>query len=248
MLSRLIALNRAASRKLDVRWPYTDESFGATYTRRVLEAVRPGARITDVGAGRVTRFAPQLPAGCELIGVDVRPEDLKENAALAVRVTRDVIADGFPVESARSDVVCSQFVLEHMPDLRAFGAGTFSALKPGGVTVHLFAGRRSLFASLNRLLPERVARRLLFWLRPQSVEVAGFKAYYDRTDPRAARAVFERAGFVEVTVDLSWENSQYFQWFLPAFVLVRAWESAIERLGLDDVASYVILTARKPQQ
>jgi SAM-dependent methyltransferase len=245
-MRRLLELNRAGAAKLNARWPYERESFERHYVRRVAEATPPGTRVTDVGAGRRTRFAQALPAGCEIVGVDVLAEDLEANPALTTRVTRDVAAHGLPAEASGSAAVCSQYVLEHIPDLDAFAAAAFDALAPGGSVVQLFSCRRSLFATLNRLLPDSLSRRLLFSLRPESVDVGGFATYYDRTHPSAARAVFERAGFLDVRTETSWETSQYFEWLLPAFVALRLYESAARRLALEDLASYAILTARKP--
>jgi SAM-dependent methyltransferase len=220
----LLELNRAGAARLNARWPYEQDPFERRYVRRVVEATDPRARVTDVGAGRRTLFAKALPAGCEIVGVDVLAEDLAANSALTTRVTQDVVELGLPAEASGSGTVCSQYVLEHIPDLDAFAREAFGALRPGGTTVHLFSCRRSLFATLNRLLPDALSRRLLFSLRPESVDVGGFATYYDRTHPSAARAVFERAGFLDVRTETSWETSQYFEWLLPAFVALRHYE------------------------
>lgn len=233
--------------QLAERWPYVTESYSQTYVRAVLAALDGPGRITDVGAGRRTIFAAQLPAGCELVGVDVLSDDLAANTDLDVRVERDVVADGLPAEALGSGVVCSHFVLEHLPDVDVLAREAHRVLRPGGTTVHVFAGRRSVFATLNRLLPDVVTSALLFRLRPEAVDIGGFKTHYDRTNPRAVRRVFERAGFEAVRVDVSWETSPYFRWFAPAFVLARLWENGLRRSRRHDLASYVVLVARKPE-
>jgi SAM-dependent methyltransferase len=244
-MQRLLELNRAGAAKLNARWPYAGDLFDDRYVCRVGEAATPNARITDVGAGRRTAFAANLPHGWEIVGVDVRTDDLRSNRAHTTRVTRDVAKDELPAEAAGSRVVCTQFVLGHMPDLAVFAREAFAALTPGGKTVHLLTGRRSLFATLNRITPDPISRRLLFALRPVSSKVGGFRSFYDQ--PSAARRVFERVGFVDVRTETSWETSHYFEWLLPAFVLLRIYESAVRRLAIEDLASYVILTARKPE-
>jgi hypothetical protein len=109
----------------------------------------------------------------------------------------------------------------------------------------MFAGRYSLFAIANRLLPDAVAKRLLYVLRPESVDVGGFVTYYDRTNARAIRGVFERAGFTDVRTETSYEVSQYFHFFFPAFVLARLWETLLDLAGLEDAGSFVLLTAER---
>jgi SAM-dependent methyltransferase len=228
--------------------PSDHGSVSLLYIDRVSEFARGGDLITDAGAGRSTPFAGRLHRGCRVLGVDLLSEDLAANRALTDRVTRDIVTDGLPPEAQGSQVVCSRFVLEHMPKLDAFTGEAFRVTRPGGYTVHLFAGRWSAFAIVNRLLPDILSRRILFALRPESRDVGGFPTYYDHTDPRAARERFQRAGFVDVQTELSWEVSQYFDWFVPLYCLARAWECLARRLRLEAVASYVVLTARRPDR
>jgi SAM-dependent methyltransferase len=242
-----VQVNQAMSRWCSRRWPRDRTRFRSLYTSRVAELSLGGDLITDVGAGRCTPFAAELPDGCRLVGVDVSSDDLDANRALTMRVTRDVVAEGLPGEAHGSQVVCSRFVLEHLPSLDTFSGEAFRATRPGGYSVHLFSGRWSAFAIANRLLPEALSRRLLFALRPASRDVGGFPTYYDHTDPRAAREQFRAAGFADVETELSWEVSQYFEWCLPFYGLARAWESLARRLRLETLASYVVLTARRPE-
>jgi SAM-dependent methyltransferase len=244
---RFVQVNQAMSRWFSRRWPYDRTRFRSLYTARVAELAQGGDLITDVGAGRCTPFAAELPDGCGVLGVDVSRDDLDANRALTMRVTRNVVTEGLPGQAFGSQVVCSRFVLEHLPSLDAFSEEAFRATRPGGYSVHLFSGRWSAFAMANRLLPKALSRRLLFALRPASRDVGGFPTHYDHTDPRAARERFRRAGFAEVETELSWEVSQYFEWCLPLYGLARAWESLARRLRLETVASYVVLTARRPE-
>jgi 2-polyprenyl-6-hydroxyphenyl methylase/3-demethylubiquinone-9 3-methyltransferase len=236
---------------LDCVWSYPlAGSFWESYATRAAELAGKAEppKIVDIGAGRTTPYAIFLSSSSsELIGVDVLREDLEANRALTQRVVCDVVSDGIPKEAQGAGLITSRMVLEHVRDLDRFAQEVHSALAPGGWTIHMFAGRYSLFAILNRLLPESASRRILFALRPESVEVGGFLTFYDHTHAKAAESVFRRAGMVSVETEVSYEVSQYFRFFFPLFVLTRLWETALHRLMLKNLGSFVLLVARRPE-
>jgi SAM-dependent methyltransferase len=223
--------------------------FWSSYATKAAELAKNAEppRIVDIGAGRTTPYAAAISSdSSKLIGVDVLREDLEANEALAQRIVRDVLIDGIPQEAHDAGLITSRMVLEHIPDLDRFAREVHDALAPGGQTIHLFAARYSLFAVLNRLMPESISRRILFALRPESVEVGGFPTFYHKTHATAAESVFRRAGLVNVETEVSYEVSQYFHFFFPLFVLARTWETMLHRLGLKDLGSFVLLVAKRP--
>ena len=244
-----LAFNRALCRTVDRVWPYPlATTFWESYTARAAELATRAEppRIVDIGAGRTTPYAIYLPSRPrELIGVDVLSEDLEANRALTQRVVCNVVSDGIPQEAQDAGLITSRMVLEHISDLDRFAHDVSSALAPGGWTIHMFAGRYSLFAILNRLLPQAVARRILFTLRPESVEVGGFFTFYDNTHATAAESIFRNAGMINVETEVSYQVSQYFQFFLPLYLLARLWETALHHLSFKNLGSYVLLVARQ---
>jgi SAM-dependent methyltransferase len=248
VLARFIAFNRRLCLALDRVWRYPlAGTFWDHYVevarRLALEASPP--KVADVGAGRTTPYAVAGLPGVELVGIDILAEDLAANAELDRRVQHDLLSGRMPDEAREAGLITSRMVLEHLADQQAFAAEIHRSLAPGGRTVHLFAGRYSLFAIANRLMPDAVAKRILYRLRPESVEVGGFVTYYDRTNARGIRQVFERAGFSNVRTEVSYEVSQYFHFLFPAFVVARLWETLLHRLGVEDAGSFVLLTAER---
>lgn len=233
---------------LDSIWAYPlAKSFWESYAARAAELAGEAdpPRVVDIGAGRTTPYV--VAASSELIGIDILREDLDANRSLTQRVVCDIVSDGIPREVQSAGLITSRMVLEHVPNLDWFAREVCGALAPGGRTIHLFAGRYSLFAILNRLLPESVSRRILFALRPESVEVGGFHTFYDRTHVKAAESVFRSAGMVGIETDVSYEVSQYFRFFFPLFVLARLWETVLHRLTLKNLGSFVLLIAGRPE-
>jgi SAM-dependent methyltransferase len=249
---RFLTLNHTLCHKLDHIWPYPlATSFWDSYVTGaagLADNAEP-PKIVDIGAGRVTPYAAIIQSDArELIGVDLLLEDLEANRALTQRIVRDIISDGIPQEAQNVGLITSRMVLEHVPDLYRFAHEVHHALAPGGQTIHLFAGRYSLFAIINRLLPESASRRILFALRPESMEVGGFPTFYDRTNAKAAESVFRHVGMIDVETDVSYQISQYFYFFFPLFVLARLWETVLHSFRLRNLGSFVLLTARRPEQ
>lgn len=182
----------------------------------------------------------------ELVGVDLIEEDLAANEQLDVRLTHNLLDGTLPERARGAGLITSRMVLEHIEDQDQFVGALYDALAPGGKTLHVFAGRNSAFAIANRLLPDRVSRAILFRLRPESVEVGGFTTYYDRTTPSAIERVFRSAGFEDVSVEVTYEVSQYVPFFVPLFLLARLWEAMLDRLGVRPLAAFLLVTARRP--
>lgn len=250
LLSLFLQANRALCAALDRVWPYPlADSFWAGYASRaaaLAQAAQP-PKVVDVGAGRETPYARLLPEGsAPLVGVDVLPEDLEANTALSERIVSNVVVDGIPDAAKDAGLITSRMVLEHIPDQQRFAQEIHDALAPGGQTIHLFAARYSIFATLNRLLPEEASRRVLFALRPESVEVGGFQTHYDRTHALAAEKVFRDAGMTDVSTVVSYQVSQYFHFFFPLFVIARIWETILHGLARKNLGAFVMLTARRP--
>jgi SAM-dependent methyltransferase len=249
--TKFLEWNNELCWRLNCRWPYPlAKRFWDSYVTKAAELASNAAppRIVDIGAGRTTPYAAAISNdSSEIIGVDVLREDLEANLALTQWVVRDVVNDGIPQEAHNAGLITSRMVLEHVSDLDRFAREVHDALAPGSWTIHLFAARYSLFAILNRLMPESLAHRMLFALRPESIDVGGFTTFYDHTHAKAAASVFQRAGMSSVETEVSYEVSQYFHFFFPLFALARIWETALHHLGVKNLGSFVLLSARRPE-
>jgi ubiquinone/menaquinone biosynthesis C-methylase UbiE len=244
-----LRLNRALCRACDRIWPYPlAKTFWESYNTRAAELARNAKpqKVVDLGAGRTTPYAMSLDDTIAIIGIDILPDDLATNKALTVRVVHDFVSLGIPSDALDAGLVTSRMVLEHVPNLAHIANDIARVTSPGGRTLHLFAARFSAFATLNRLLPNTLSRRLLFTLRPESAEVGGFPTYYDCTYASAAKSIFEQAGFEIVQTSVSYQISQYFHFFFPLFLLARLWETLLHIVGQKDLGSFVLLEARLP--
>jgi SAM-dependent methyltransferase len=242
-----LELNRSASRRFAKLLPHTRWSIGDLYDATVAERMRAGGVFVDIGGGRRCSYARLRPAAgnVKVVAVDVSAEAMLGNTDADETRVADVVRDGLPFGDGEVDVVSSRSVLEHLSDVEALSVDSARVLRPGGYAIHLFPGRRGVFAVLNRMLPNRVAKSILFSLRPACVGIGGFPAMYNRCTYREMKRAFESSGHEVLELRPSYFGAQYFEFFFPLFVLVSVYEAACSMLHAKSLAPRLLLVARK---
>jgi SAM-dependent methyltransferase len=242
-----LEFNRSISQRVARVLPHARWSIGDLYDQTVAAHLGHGALAVDVGGGKRCSFARLRPPGDDvrIVAVDISAEALSGNVDVDETRAADVVRDGLPFADGEVDVVTSRSVLEHLADVERFVEESERVLKPGGYAIHLIPGRRGLFALLNRLLPNRVSKSILFSLRPACVGIGGFPAIYDRCSYGEMKAVFERHGHEVVELRPSYFGAQYFEFFFPLFLLVSAYEAVCSALHAEGLASRLLIVARK---
>ncbi len=102
--------------------------------RFLLERVKPGERVLDVGCGEGVFAVELLRAGAEVVAIEVAAEPLRRarerEPGLDLRL---VDADGpWPVADASFDVVWAGETIEHVADTAGWLAHVRRSLRPGG--------------------------------------------------------------------------------------------------------------------
>lgn len=202
--------------------------------------------VVDVGGGRNCAFAAERDpqwAGM-VVAVDIAAEELLQNESVEGRIVSDVTV-GLPFRDGAVDLVASRSVLEHLRNLEGFVAGANRALRPGGYFIHWVPNKFAPFALVNQALPNALARKLLYYLEPGVKGICGFPAVYDRCYPSALRTVFEKHGFEIAELRPSYYQSQYYAFFVPAYLLSCLYELTVQFLGLTNLCAHVLVVARK---
>lgn len=248
MLRTLFDANRRLSRWLERRLPHAHDHPYDAYPTVVAERMnaRPYQLLVDVGGGRSCPFAQYRRAdfNTRIVAVDVAEEEIRCNRDVDETRVADIMQD-LPFEAAEVDMIVSRSVLEHLTNLEAFLTASARVLKPGGAFIHFFPSRYAPFAVINRSLPQRLSRRLLYFLQPHVAGICGFPAFYDRCYESAIRRLLDAQGFEVERVDVSFYQSRYFDFFFPAFVISAMYEMVVRALGLRDLGGYVLVVARK---
>jgi 2-polyprenyl-3-methyl-5-hydroxy-6-metoxy-1,4-benzoquinol methylase len=154
-------------------------------TRRgwLLEHVRPGERVLDLGCGDGAFAAELVAAGCEVVMVDVAREALRRARARAPSAEGVLVAENAPLPFAEDnfDVVWAGEVLEHVADVVGLLAEVRRVLRWGGrlLVTTPWHGRVVVATDAH--------------LDPRADHLRFFSA-------RTLRAVLRDAGFSEVRV------------------------------------------------
>jgi len=198
--------------------------------------------IYDIGGGKNPYMTADLKSNlenCYVIGLDIDENELE--AAPVGIYDRINAADVMVYEGNRDgDLAICLTLLEHVKDVEAGLRGIASCLKRQGFVCMFVPSRNALYARINRILPERVKRLILFALFPNTRELHGFPAYYDRCTPHEIKHIMQSLGF-EVVEERQYYISSYFSFFFPLYLLWRLYlllfyliskEQAAETFGL----------------
>jgi ubiquinone/menaquinone biosynthesis C-methylase UbiE len=251
-MTRFVVLNRrmarAIERKLGHPPGYEHSPMLHLYINVVAEYANavPNPVIVDVGAGRQCLFAPLLEPDkrSRIIGVDISPEAMEANDNLDERLVANA-QERVPLQNGEADLVISMSTLEHFTDVRSVAREMHRVLKPGGHTIHVFPSRNAPFSLLNRFLPRSLTRRLLRALIPGSEGIQGFPAYYDHCSASEMEHLLTRSGFIVIRTEWSSYQSDYYAFFIPAYLLSLTYDLVVRALRIRQLAATVVIVAQK---
>lgn len=213
------------------------------FARKVVpKYLRENSIIYDIGGGKRPYFTADLKAkfsNCYIIGIDI---DNKELIAAPNGIyDKTIVADITDYDGGKDgDLVISLALLEHVENVEAAIRGIASCLRTGGKACIFLPSRNAIFARINKILPEKLKKAILFSLFPDTREAQGFPAYYDRCTPLDIKRIAQSMGF-EVLEERHYYISSYFSFFFPLYLLWRFYlvlfylmskEQASETFGL----------------
>ncbi len=223
-----------------------DASWQEPFEDPVLEKLRPGDSLLDVGSGRHPAIPPsRRPFNIEYVGLDLSQDEL--DAAEPGGYDETIAADAttfVPALAERFDAVVSWQVLEHVQDLEATLENIRRYLKPGGLFVALFSGSWSAFAVINRILPDRIGHRIVDRVMKRTENnIPVFPAYYDRCSSRAFSPLLENWTSVDITP--LYFGATYFH-FSPLLVRTYlAYEDFLIRRQISNLATHYMIHATR---
>jgi 2-polyprenyl-3-methyl-5-hydroxy-6-metoxy-1,4-benzoquinol methylase len=218
------------------------------FSQRIVPSLlAPGMTVLDAGGGKWPRINADTKRELRLTvtGLDLSADELRAAPAGAYDdlVVGDVATAKLAAE--RYDLVVSQTLLEHVRDVETTIRNMAAALRPGGVMAHVLPSGRAPFALLNRMLGNRLGKRLLYLAFPGASKEAGFEAFYDRSTPAALKRVCEQAGLVDVEIT-PYYATDYFRICTPLYALELARQQTLAALGATSLCELFAITAKKP--
>jgi ubiquinone/menaquinone biosynthesis C-methylase UbiE len=170
-----------------------------------------GLDVLDVGCGQGIDLVEYAGAGARATGIDLTPRhvELARSHVRAKGLTATVVqgdAEQLPFEGASFDVVSSNGVLHHTPDMPAALREIRRVLRPGGKARIIVYNRRSLQYWVMQVAVRGILQRGLL----EDGSMAGVLAHYVETtsidarplvrvySPRQLRRMLTDAGLVDV--------------------------------------------------
>ena len=167
----------------------------------------------------------------------------------------DMTAAGSTVAVPREafDLIFSRMVNEHVDDGERYYRNVFAALRPGGVTAHCFSTLYALPFVVNRMLPERLAGRVLDIVHPRDDPYmqGKFPARYSWSRGPTRRAIDRLTGLgYEIVAYRGYFGHPYYnrRALRPLQVLEEAKAEWLARHPIPALTSYAVVILRKPHR
>jgi len=248
ILQRFVAWNVRLSLTFDrlLARDYRIDGNSDFKNRFAVRWLRPNTRVVDIGGGKnpFIGTAKKKELAVHVTGLDISAQELAQAPAGAYDQVRcgDISTI---VGGGDADLCICQALLEHVPDVHAALVSIASFLRSEGIVLVFVPSRNALFARLNLLLPERLKRKVLFTIFPQTRRDQGFRSYYNRCTPADFQLLAQALGF-EIEDASYYYCSSYFSFFAPLHVLWRLWIVCYRAMAGYQAAETFSLALRGP--
>ena len=222
MIRHFINLNIRYSQAFDAYFfPSLTPDGNHNFLKMLKYRIGTDLQLVDIGGGKTPLFTPDEVRAKRLkvTGVDISADELA-SAPVGAYETKIVADITVHRSESKADVVVVQSLLEHVSDGNLAAQGIASFCRPGGMIYTFCPNRRAWFARINRLLPERIKRLILYFIYPEAADIQGFPAHYDRCTPTELSASFLAAG-VHIETAQPYFVSSYFMFFFPLYFVWR---------------------------
>ena len=143
------------------------------------------------------------------------------------------------------DIIFSKTLLEHVPNNRKSIKAMYDGLNSNGVMLHYIPSKNHFYSVCLRLVGARLQKILIKYLRPAAVSVSGYPAFFDACTPGQMEKLCKTIGFKEIEIIPYYKATDYFAFFVPAYLFVALFENIFEYLKLSQFSSGFILVAKK---
>ncbi len=212
-----------------------------------IDAAGAGLTVLDIGGGKECPYYQftRTAANHRIVAIDIDESELRQNQDCGMRVTADAATTGFPFPPDSVDMITSRSVMEHLRDNAHFIRNCRDTLRDGGYLINTFPCRGSPFAIINKVLPESVARRLLYYFHPEWQDVCGFKVYYDHCSYPEMRRLLKAEGFEIVRCELRYYQAIYYDFFVPFYLAMLVYDLMLWCVNLRPLCCQMLFVARK---
>ncbi len=247
IVRKFIDCNKKISNDFLRRHPLShNENVNELYKEAVKKYIKDDSIIYDIGGGKHCHYINEIDKkNVYVCAVDISKEELEVNALVNEKIVSDVCKK-IPLPYGQVDMITSSSVLEHLLDPQAFFLNASESLKAGGMFIHTCPSRYAIFAVINRILPQKLSRKVLFFFLPEAKRTSGFPAYYINLYYKKIKKMLKKAGLELLYFIPQYRQCSYFSFFYPLFLLTYFWDFLMKKLKLKNMSAYFLIVARKP--
>ena len=221
-----------------------------SYKYLVAEKIDTAAKsltVLDIGGGKECPYYEftKTAVSHSIVAVDIDEAEIRQNRVCSKKVVADAASNDLPFAASSADMITSRSTMEHLHNNSAFLRNCHGVLRDGGYLINTFPCRRTPFAIINKMLPDRLARSLLYYFHPEWRDVCGFKVYYDHCSYAEMCSLLDARGFEIVHFELRYYQAIYYDFFVPLYVLMLAYDLLMWRLDVKALCCQMLFVARK---
>lgn len=243
MLRKFVSVNRAGAAWLERTFPrvFLAPSYKHELESRIegdIAALRPS---TILEVGGIDRPLLTKSPDYRYVGLDIdeQPDCYRVYDTFIVQTIEENV-------DIQADMVISITLLEHVPNNVLAIRSIYHALKAGGATHHYVPSKWHPYSVILRIVGPKLQVKLIAALRPDAADVTGYPAFFDHCSVSGMRSLMRKQGFVDVDVKPFYRASDYFAFFLPAYLAVTIFENVCAAINWNVFASGFVISARKP--
>jgi len=117
--------------------------------------------------------------------------------------------------------------------------------KNSGFCAHYLPNKLHPYAFITRVIGHSWQRKLIKILRPESIEVTGYRAFYNQCSPAEMKRLFKRVGFKNIKLIYFYRANDYFAFFMPMYIIISIFENMCRLLHLKLFCSGLIIIGEK---
>ncbi len=156
-----------------------------------------------------------------------------------------------PISDGQSfDLIFSKMVNEHVKDGENYYRNIFDALRPGGLTVHLFSTLYAFPYVVNSYAPDVLSDKLLGFFHPWNEDEHHhkFRAYYSWSRGPSSKAIrgFEELGYEVLEYHGYFGHGYYANRLKPLDKIEQAKSRVLAKFPVPQLTAYGQVVLRKP--
>ncbi len=248
---KFFQVNRHFCRKIEKLLPQATPNILSIYNETVSSIInlRQKTVVLDLGCGLSVPYTKYLKnrKGVRIVGVDISRQALNNNRDIDEKLLSN-LEKPLPLAINSVDVISCRWTIEHIRNLDTFLNSCNKVIKKEGFFIGLSACRFSPFAIINRTLPKNLSAKILYFLNPNIKDKVGLPSFYKNGNNRTFKDLLNKHEFKIIKVYFGFYQSQYFDFFLPFYLISVFYELIIWKLKIYSFAPYLLFVAAKIDQ